>query len=318
MQRTRQFILLFMCLTLILGSYPAAARNEAPLEALWIDLSLGGPLIDLYNTTAQPRDIARVEHFSQVALLRDVAVGRRLVVFKSAEQAVDVVPAIAGQFDIIGYNIEGGPANPAAEQADPVAAAQRVRELADEFGLLVAIGPDRRFALSHGVELAPYADIFVLQVQRVQTEPDTVQSFVLPLTEALRAANPDLEVSVQIRTEGEVTDLLDLLESLKRELDGISVLTSVETVPVAEAFMTSLREVHPAGMPEGEPAADDSESSLVDAASTPENVSTSDDAAATASSGGFARETTRFIAIGGFVALFALIAGYLTRHAGDY
>jgi hypothetical protein len=91
------------------------------------------------------------------------------------------------------------------------------------------------------VELAPYVDIFVLQVQRVQTDPQTVSEFVLPLAPKLRAANPDLQISIQVRTEGDVVAIADLVESLEGDLDGVSILTSPETVRVAEALVEELR-----------------------------------------------------------------------------
>ena len=95
--------------------------------------------------------------------------------------------------------------------------------------------------MSDGVAMAPYVDLFVLQVQRAQTEPETVREFVVPLVHDLLAANPDLEISVQVRTEGDVKALADLLASLKPVLDGVSILTSQETVPVAEALVAELR-----------------------------------------------------------------------------
>jgi hypothetical protein len=105
----------------------------------------------------------------------------------------------------------------------------------------VAFGPDRAFALSHGTQMAPYADMFVLQVQRAQTEPQTVRDFVIPLVSQLRQANPDLEISVQIRTEGDVAQLADLLLSMKGSIDGVSILTNDETAPVAKSLLSELR-----------------------------------------------------------------------------
>jgi hypothetical protein len=116
-----------------------------------------------------------------------------------------------------------------------------MHNLAQQYGLTLAFGPDHDFALSHGVAIAPYVDIFVLQVQRVQTQPATVLDFVLPLTEQLREANPDLEISVQVRTEGDVDAIVDLIESVQGNLDGVSILTSPDTVDIAEALVTELR-----------------------------------------------------------------------------
>lgn len=217
------------------------AQEEDQLTDLWIDFSLGTPLIESFNGMARSDDIARVEHISQLDMLSQVTTGRKLVVFKSAADAVRLIPHIADEIDIVGYNLEHGTANPLNEQEDPIGSIRELREVADEYGLQVALGPDRSFALSHSTAMAPYADMLILQVQKVQTEPETVLDFVRPIINNVRRANPDIEVSVQIRTEGDVAELLDLLTLLEPDLDGISILTSVDTVEFAEALLTELR-----------------------------------------------------------------------------
>lgn len=241
----------------------ASSWTTAPdprLAGLWIDMSMGPQVVDLFNQVATEQDIARADHVSMIDLLDKVKVGRKLVVFKNVADAEMLVPRLADKMDIIGYNLEHGPTNHEDEQADPVGSVQRVRRLADQYGLQVALGPDRAFALSHGVAMAPYVDMFVLQVQRAQTEPETVREFVVPLVRDLLQANPNLEISVQIRTEGDVKALADLLAMLKPELDGVSILTSPETVPVAEALVAELRapvpEV-PAPLPQSTPVKSD-------------------------------------------------------------
>ncbi len=220
---------------------PPARQPVMAVSELWLDVSLGLPLIEWFNETARPTDIARVENATQLGLLDEITAGRKLLVFKSAAEAEQLLPDIAGQLDIIGYNLEHSPPYPADEQAAPVESVMRMRALADEYGLTLAFGPDHDFALSHGVAIAPYVDIFVLQVQRAQTDPEEVYEFVRPLIPQLREANPDLLVTVQVRTEGDVMALADLINSLKDDLDGVSILTSPNTVPVAEALVEELR-----------------------------------------------------------------------------
>jgi len=217
------------------------ANDQSELSTLWIDLSMGPPLLDLFNQTAKSGDIARVEHISQLGLLQDVTAGQKLVVFKSADDAIRLLPHIHDEFDIVGYNLEHGPANPISEQEDPVGSIQRLREAADEYGLQLALGPDHRFAVSDAAAMAPYADYLILQIQKVQTEPETVYDFVLPVIEEARKANPNIEISVQIRTEGDVDDLLKMLSPLQENIDGISILTSEETIAVSEKLMGKLR-----------------------------------------------------------------------------
>ncbi len=232
-------------LTFLFLIFPGAliANEKEGLSDLWIDLSLGPPLIELFNEKARVGDIARVEHISQLELLEDVTTGKKLVVFKSAEDAIRLLPHIHDEIDIIGYNLEHGPANPMIEQENPLEYMERLREAADEYDLEVALGPDRAFALSHASQLAPYADYVILQIQKVQTEPETVYDFVLPVLRGVRLANPDIQTSVQIRTEGDVDELLALLEALQDEINGISILTSEETTEITEELMGELRAV---------------------------------------------------------------------------
>jgi hypothetical protein len=228
---------------------PVPRKPVEAVSELWLDVSIGAPLVDWFNTAARPTDIARLDNTTQLNLLDEITVGRKLLVFKSYTEAERLLPDIADKVDIIGYNLEHNTASPADEQANPVASVQRMRDLADEYDLTLAFGPDHDFALSHGVAIAPFVDIFVLQVQRVQTEPQTVYDFVLPLIPQLREANPDLKVSIQVRTEGDVAAIADLVESLKDELDGVSILTSPDTVPVAEDLVEELRRRTPATTP---------------------------------------------------------------------
>ena len=222
------------------------AQEQTPppqkaLADLWIDLSMGAPLVDWFNNTARPDDIARAEHPSLIRLMDEITSGQRLVVFKSAADAREAVPLLAGRMDILGYNLEHGPANPADEQADPIAGVKVMQELAHQYGLKLAMGPDHDFAVQYGPALAPYVDMFVLQVQRVQTDPETVRAFVVPLAEELRKANPDIQISVQVRTEGDVEQIADLLESLLGSIDGVSILTSPETVDIAQDLVGEIR-----------------------------------------------------------------------------
>lgn len=254
------------------------AQEEDPLTNLWIDFSLGTPLIEAFNAVARSNDIARVEHISQIDMLSQVTTGRKLVVFKSAADAVRLIPHIADEIDIVGYNLEHGTANPLNEQEDPIGSIRELRSIADEYGLQVALGPDHSFALSHSTAMAPYADMLILQVQKVQTDPETVLDFVRPIINNVRRANPDIEISVQIRTEGDVTELLDLLTQLEPDLDGISILTSADTVEFAEELLTELR---PEPLPTTTPLPPTATPTPAKSAGTPKSNQTTEKAEAT-------------------------------------
>jgi len=244
MRKIRLVLIVCLLLSGVMPTSPAQAAPSQQTDAvsdLWLDISLGPPLVDWFNDVARPDDIARVENVRQVDLLDEISVGRKLVVFKSVVEAERVLPRIAEQIDIIGYNLENGPGYPSEERADPLGSVKHMHDLARQYNLLLAFGPDHDLALSDGVAVAPYVDIFVLQVQRVQTEPRTVFDFVLPFSQQLRQANPDIEISVQVRTEGDVVAVVDLIDAMSDQLDGVSILTNPETVDTAEELVSELQ-----------------------------------------------------------------------------
>ncbi len=130
---------------------------------------------------------------------------------------------------------------PPDDMADPVGSIQVMRNLADTYGLELAFGPDHNLALSHGAAMAPYVDYFILQIQRKQTEPPVVHEFISTIVPQLRVANPNLQISAQVRTEGDVLAIVALLDSLVPYLDGVSILTSPQTVDVAKELVFFLR-----------------------------------------------------------------------------
>jgi hypothetical protein len=240
---------LFISSIIVLATVPALfaaleAKESEEIKGtadLWMDMLIGPPLVPVFNNAARDDDIARVDHPSQAAQLEGITRGRKLVVFKSLAEAEEHLPDLAAKIDIAGYNLEHGPATPPEEQADPVGSIQKMRALADTYGLDLALGPDHNFALSHGVAMAPYVDFFILQIQRRQTEPPVVREFITTLVPQLRAVNPNLQISAQVRTEGDVQAIVALIDSLLPYLDGVSILTSPDTVEVAKELLFFLR-----------------------------------------------------------------------------
>ncbi len=234
----------FACLVLLIlmGFVPAKAADAQSDGdvSLFLGLRITPELIDWFNQTAGPNDIATVTP-DQLGLLAQITAGRKQLIVASAAEAEKLIPQITGQIDIIGYDLEHWPATPTDEQADPVAAIQRLRALADEYGLLLALGPDRRFALDSGVQMAPFVDQFILQTQRLQSDSDQLQAFAAPIITDLRQANPDIRIVIQIRTEGSIDDLLVLVESLGLDVDGIGVLHNPATLETAKSLAMALQ-----------------------------------------------------------------------------
>ena len=240
--------LLLVCAILFLfwpGILPLSAQvpvepETKTLQDLWLDISIGPPIVPIYNDVARGDDMARVMHPSQISQLDGISNGRKLVIFKSIPETEQYLPGLAGEIDIIGYNLEHGPATPVDEQNDPVGSIQQIRALADTHNQLLAFGPDHDYALSTVYRSPPMS--ISLSCRSSANRPTMMSCGSLSdRVPQLRAANPNIQIAVQVRTEGDIPTLITLLNSLIDHLDGISILTSPDTVPVAQELVNILR-----------------------------------------------------------------------------
>jgi len=204
-----------------------------------VEMGITAPeMAQYFQANAGASDIARVDHPNDIGLISGITVGRKMAIFKSAAQIQQFLASNPDSLDIVGYNLEAGQTHDAAELANPVAAAKNVRAIANQHGKQVAIGLTRDLTLRYGAAMAPYADIWVLQIQKAQNDPALAAGFVNQMVPALKAANQAIEIFVQIRTDSSPAALASLVNGLSGV--HVSILTQRsdvrEAVAVASVF----------------------------------------------------------------------------------
>lgn len=181
-----------------------------------------------FQQHASAQDIARVDHPNDIGLISGITVGKKMVIFKSVAQISQFLASNAGALDIVGYNLEPGQTHDPAELANPVAAAQAVKAVAQRYGKQVAIGLTHDLTLRYGPAMAPYADLWVLQIQRAQNDPQMAAGFVNQMVPALTKANPAIKIFVQIRTDSQPAALASLVNGFSGV--HVSILTQRQDV----------------------------------------------------------------------------------------
>lgn len=194
-----------------------------------VEMGITNPeMAQWFQQNAGPADIARIDHPSDIGLISGLTVGYKMAIFKSAGQIAQFLAANPNAIDIIGYNLEPGQQHDPAELANPVMAAQQVRAIADHYDKAVAIGLTHDLTLQYGTAMAPYADIWVLQIQRAQNDPQMAGEFVAQMLPALKAANPNIAIFVQVRTDSQPAALASLVNGLGPV--NVSILTQRQDV----------------------------------------------------------------------------------------
>lgn len=226
----------FLLLVVLAAMLPATVNAQARRI---VEMGITSPeMAQYFQQHAGANDIARVDHPNDIGLISGISVGKKMVIFKSASQIQQFMASNASALDIIGYNLEPGQTHDAAELANPVAAAKNVQAIARQYGKQVAIGLTRSLTLQYGAAMAPYADIWVLQIQKAQNDPQMAGEFVNQMVPALQRANPSIVVFVQIRTDSSPAALASLVNGLSGV--HVSILTQrsdvQDAVNVANAF----------------------------------------------------------------------------------
>ena len=232
--------LLFLVVMLALLPATASAQTRRIVE-----MGITSPeMAQYFQQHASSQDIARVDHPNDIGLIGGITVGEKMVIFKSAAQIQQFMASNANALDIIGYNLEPGQQHDPAELANPVSAAKNVRAIADRYGKLLAIGLTKSLTNQYAVAMAPYAHLWILQVQKAQNSPQEVAAWVLPMAKALKAANPALEVFVQIRTDSDPQALRKLVDGLGTHVSILTQRSDVQdAVNVAGQFFGGQQQV---------------------------------------------------------------------------
>lgn len=218
----------------------ALAQSVEPWTDLWFSLSMNPAVVDWFNEVARPQDIASAG-LGYVDLLDQVHSGRRQAAFESVAEAQATTPGLADRIDLVYYDLGPWPEVSAEEQEELLATVRALQQLVQTYDLGLALGLDWRVASTSGSELAPYADLIILQAQRVQDDPSLVSELIVPLVQELREAEPDLELGVQLRMGDSLEVFAGALEALRGAVDGVSIGYTPVTVAQVRTLVETAR-----------------------------------------------------------------------------
>lgn len=226
---------------------PATAMaRQTDLSQLPLSFPVQSPEVAAYfQEIARPQDIASVPS-TQLFLLSQESAGQKMVAFRSFADGQRELDTLTSPVDMVMYNPEHWELTPEDEQQDLPATVQRFAEFVHERNLRFMFAPDRRYAEEHLDQVAPDIDAVLLQGQRLQHDPQTFATWVLGMTEVAHAANPDIQVFVQVgATRGTASEMYAAIQTVADEIDGIAVWSMPRTLHVLQEFVALVRESPP-------------------------------------------------------------------------
>jgi hypothetical protein len=183
-----------------LGSSSISSTTASTLGQLPLTLVLQQTGdVTYYNQVARSTDLAALSPANS-NLASTVKNGKRMVAFASWAAAQAALSGLVGKVDTIGYDPEHWSNTPMSEQNNLVATVQAASALTHTYGFSFFLVPDRTFDRSYGPQLAPYADIYCLQGEVIETNTSQFSQWMTSLISSLWQASAKTKIYVQVST----------------------------------------------------------------------------------------------------------------------
>jgi hypothetical protein len=175
-------------------------------------------------------------------LLPLITIGEKGSVYTSWADAQTGFPPVASQFSYFCYNPEHWTNTPQTEQDNLVATVQQASTTVHGLGVPFILVPDQSFDQSYLAQLAPYVDIYGLQGERFENDTTKFMTYIPPEIPAVRAANPNAKVYVQVGTQfGDAQQMYDAASLVIGQVDGIMVWTEPGAESEVQQFLAMVQ-----------------------------------------------------------------------------
>jgi hypothetical protein len=201
---------------------------------------LSSSIASYFNQVAGSNDIAAVPS-NQESLADSVTSGRRMVFFASAADLEANLSSL-GNVPIIGYDPEHWPRTPYSEQSNLVATVAQASQAVHAAGHQFLLVPDDRFDSQYAAQLAPYADIYIIQGQHFEGDVSSYVSWIGQLAGQIHQASPNTKVFAQVATGGASdAQLVAAIKSVTSDVDGLVVWVSPSGLGDLQSVVSGVR-----------------------------------------------------------------------------
>jgi hypothetical protein len=195
-----------------------------------------------FNQIARPNDTAMVPARLAPTILPALTNGQHAVIWTSWADAEQQFPKLPPGMSTLVYNPEHWPQTPPNEQQELSVTVQRASAFAHSHGMKLLIVPDLRFDQDSLAQLAPSADVIILQGERLQGNPATFATTMEGFIRTARAANPKIVIHVQVGApRGSADQMISALRGVEGEADGIAIWTNLQTLTTLQDLVSQLR-----------------------------------------------------------------------------
>jgi hypothetical protein len=202
---------------------PTCPSHQLPL----LVVLLTPDAANYFNQVAGDGDVAGIMS-SHADLSGSVTKGQKMIVFASWADASSQLSTLSSQgYKIVAYDPEHWPQTPQSEQQNLVATVAGASQAVHNAGMQFLVVPDKSYTDQYAAQLAPYADYFILQGQRLETDPISYASWISQMAGQIHGANANTKVYAQLVTgRADPNTLLTIMHADQGVVNGIAIWAS--------------------------------------------------------------------------------------------
>ncbi|GIU72278.1 MAG: hypothetical protein KatS3mg003_1757 [Candidatus Nitrosocaldaceae archaeon] len=154
--------------------------------------------------------------------------GYKVATYFSIDEMNNYINILKDKVLYIAYNIEHN-LSPTNEVNDIVNSVKMASELAHKNGLKLMVAPSGRLTEIYAKELVRFTDVYILQYQALQSNPDDYEKYVKNIVTEIRKVDNNVKLVAQVSTlRGDVKSMIDSFNRVKAVVDGVTIFYGLE------------------------------------------------------------------------------------------
>ncbi len=197
-------------------------------------------IANYFNTIARPTDVAIINYMN-AQMIPSITKGQKMVVFPSWITAQTQLSTLKGQVQIIAYDPEHWGQTPSSEQTNLVATVQQAQQQAHQYGFTFLVVPDVQFDMQYASQIAPYADLYIIQGQNFQRLTSTYQSSIGRIAQMVHSANAKTQIWAQVTTSLSVDQMITDYAAVQNNINGMAFWENQAGFPTLQQYISAIR-----------------------------------------------------------------------------
>src|SRR5258708_34365196 len=112
---------------------------------------------------------------------------------------------------------------------------------AHQYGFTFLVVPDVQFDMQYASQIAPYADLYIIQGQNFQRLTSTYQSSIGRIAQMVHSANAKTQIWAQVTTSLSEDQMITDYTAVQTNINGMAFWENQAGIPTLQQYISAIR-----------------------------------------------------------------------------